>query len=147
MPSYKNQPFDVKSYFKTNERILSTFTSPIELNKLDVLYDWLVVRWRLNVDFGQNKIIVADLFRTDGIGVQHQFAYSYVTPEHDCIFRFDTHGAPIQYGESCHLHIGDKRVIEDENPELNGYSLCGMDFPSFNWLVHRHRKGRTLPWK
>ncbi len=66
------------------------------------------------------------------------------------IFRLDSHGNEIPYDGTCHIHIGQQEdsemVLKDDDARLRGHRLSKITFlDAFN-LVHRHLKGKEMPW-
>jgi hypothetical protein len=149
--------FDPEDYFKRIDNALRTcHNAKIERNTLRVSPEvggwgkWETIYWRFVIkwDSGE-RLDISDFFqRRRRREIFRTFRYHFMDGDSGCIFRLDTHGDPIAFDACCHVHIGPKEeVFEDDDARLRGYPLSGKDFlDAFN-LVHRHLKRKSMPWE
>ena|SRR5271157_2530664 len=112
---------------------------------------WEVILWRGKIEWlKRDEVlqIVDGWSRKRRAQVMHDFSYHFMRTDGECIFRIDSHGEEIPYEGPCHVHIGphEDQIIEDGDPRLREYSLRAVDFEEVFKLVHKHLKGRKLPW-
>ena len=111
---------------------------------------WRVITLNLKIEWSTGEVLeVGDYWqhgekRND---IHHTFSYQFMQGDGSCIFRLDTEGQEIPYDGVCHLHIGpDETRFDDDHSQLHGFGLSGITFIEVFALVHRHLKGRPMPW-
>lgn len=63
------------------------------------------------------------------------------------VFRFCTHGIPLQGSEPAHIHNIHGERIEEGDGRLDGQTLVGADFLLFFKYVCSYLDGNGLPWQ
>lgn len=77
----------------------------------------------------------------------YQANYQLLGMDDKAIFRFCTHGLPIQGDQPAHLHDASGETIEEGDARLGGQSLVGIDFLLFFKYVCSYMEGNRLPWE
>ena len=79
--------------------------------------------------------------------ITHTFNYQFMEHDRSCIFRLDTEGEGISYDGLCHLHVGaNEERFDDDDSQLHGFRLSGMNILTVLGLVRKHLNGEPMPW-
>ena len=147
--------FNAQRYFGYCEIVLDTCQNRLTILKNNRIVrndweNWTVITWQLSVTFNSgHRLRVSDNYnRNLENEVGRNFSYHFMSDTGECIFRFDTHDGAIGFDDPCHVHVGQNETeLGNGDPRLKGFSLSRVDFlKAFN-LIHKHLKGRALPWE
>jgi hypothetical protein len=146
--------FNAEEYFAlVEDRLRSTKDAEIDSSGPTVTPSWdkwEVIVWRATIEWIKRDEVlqIVDAWsRRRRALVMHDFSYHFMRANGECIFRIDSHGEEIPYEGACHVHVGpNEDPIKDGDSRLHGHPLCAITFEEAFKLVHKHLKGRKMPW-